>query len=148
MQNNTFQIWGIQAENGSTATAFQTATGTIQGELAACQRYYYRQTVSTNYGYLAFGMCNNSTSAKMQIPLPVPMRVVPTSLDSPAASTLRVTDTATGTTLNGVPTLDGDTSNSSITFNVGVASGLTQYRAIFFGANNSSSAFIGFSAEL
>jgi hypothetical protein len=35
-----YQTWGHQMEQGSTATAFQTATGTIQGELAACQRYY------------------------------------------------------------------------------------------------------------
>jgi hypothetical protein len=34
-----FDLWGVQVEAGSTATAFQTATGTIQGELAACKRY-------------------------------------------------------------------------------------------------------------
>lgn len=40
----TIDLWGVQLEAGSVATAFQTATGTLAGELAACQRYYYRIT--------------------------------------------------------------------------------------------------------
>jgi hypothetical protein len=45
IQSNTFDIWGLQIEAGPTATQFTTATGTIQGELAACQRYYWRNIV-------------------------------------------------------------------------------------------------------
>jgi hypothetical protein len=36
----TLDFVGFQIEPGSVATPFTTATGTIQGELAACQRYY------------------------------------------------------------------------------------------------------------
>lgn len=37
---STFDFWGVQLESSSAATDFQTATGTYQGELAACMRYY------------------------------------------------------------------------------------------------------------
>ena len=36
----TVDIWGVQIEDSSVASPFQTSTGTKQGELAACQRYY------------------------------------------------------------------------------------------------------------
>jgi hypothetical protein len=78
----TLDIWGFQLEAGSVATAFQTATGTIQGELAACQRYYFRATTGANYGvsgYWANG--NSSTVAILQVKPPITMRSAPTSID-------------------------------------------------------------------
>jgi hypothetical protein len=42
---STLDLWGVQFEAGSTATAFATTSGgSIQGELSMCQRYFYRTT--------------------------------------------------------------------------------------------------------
>jgi hypothetical protein len=72
LQNATFQIWGVQVEESSVATAFQTATGTIQGELAACQRYYQSPLPC----YLMQG--TNSTRINCNVFFPVAMRTAPT----------------------------------------------------------------------
>jgi hypothetical protein len=111
LQNATFQIWGLQAEEGSTVTDFQTATGTLQGELAACQRYYqksYAQATApaTNSagGYITLKTSSNTIATAEgygSVFLPVTMRTAPTVTIRPfttASNTGRVSS-GTGTDL-------------------------------------------------
>ena len=86
LQNATFQIWGMQLEAGSTATAFQTATGTIQGELAACQRYFYRWTT----GELGVAAYYATTQCFPSLEFPVTMRIAPTAITVSAATAIIV----------------------------------------------------------
>jgi hypothetical protein len=72
--NKTWQIWGAQLEYGSKATPFETATGTLGGELALCQRYYYRAP-----GEFETIVAASGTSIYVFVPLPVTMRVVPSA---------------------------------------------------------------------
>ena len=78
IQNYTADIWGLQLEAGSTATAFQTATGTIQGELAACQRYFYNHISNGSLNTFGIGYYYNSTELQSVISFPVTMRTAPT----------------------------------------------------------------------
>jgi hypothetical protein len=143
--NYTFDTWGWQFEAGSVATAFQTATGTLQGELAACQRYYFRSTASNVYSQFAQGQATSTTQAAIGLVTPVSMRVTATSLDY---STLAVTDLVNGYTALTNFTIGTDSSQSFVNLNATVASGLTQYRPYKLAANNSTSGYVGVSAEL
>lgn len=94
----TIDFWGLQLEAGSTATAFQTATGTIQGELAACQRYlpairgvyqpFMGYSTATNLSYVFF-------------PYPVTARVVPTGITVSSVSHFQM---ISGAGSPGIPT--------------------------------------------
>ena len=143
----TLDIWGVQIEAGSVATPFQTATGTLAGELAACQRYYYRQSGGDTYGCFATGAARSTTVIYAFMPLPVTMRVAPTSMD---LSTISVEDYSGTTQNSGTFTLEsgGQQKNMAwIRYTHGSAV-FTQYRPAFLSVVGSSSAYIGFSAEL
>jgi hypothetical protein len=82
----SIDTWGWQVEASNTATAFQTATGTIQGELAACQRYYWRLT-GTSIGYYGIGYAELTNQFNINFQYPVTMRTSP-SVGSSAAGSL------------------------------------------------------------
>ena len=140
--NITVSIWGVQVEAGSVATAFQTATGTIQGELAACQRYYWRTTATGTIG-LGSGTTEDANRGIIFINNPVPMRVAPTSVDS---ATLTVTDMTSYTLdVTSVTGIVFGTNGGRVTFNT--AGGQTTNRAAI-GQTKSTGGHIGFNAEL
>jgi hypothetical protein len=146
IQSNTFDIWGVQLEAGSIATPFQTASSTLQGELALCQRYYWRVTPGTSGSRISaligataatdsYGMVNN----------PVPMRTTPTSVDFSALNVVNAgTSTFAVTSITNTPSL-GTINGSGV--GVFVASGLTtgDWHSL---QTSSISGYIGFSAEL
>ena len=77
--NVSIDIWGVQLEYGSKATPFETATGTIQGELAACQRYL-PSIITTGSQDIVIGYSQSTNNAVYQIPFTVPARVAPTGM--------------------------------------------------------------------
>lgn len=140
--NDWAEITGVQLELGSTATPFQRAGGTIQGELAACQRYYYRQTSSTNaYTIFGVGGSASATQARFAISYPVTMRTTPTAVDF---SSLGAAETGASVIAVTAASIDGA---NGLLVSIG-SSSFTQYRNNFLYSNNSTSAYVGFSAEL
>jgi hypothetical protein len=143
LNSATIDTWGWQLEAGSVATAFQTATGTLQGETSACQRYYYRWVAGSTYNYAGNGMANSTTVAPMIFKYPTTMRIAPTAIDFANMST---NDTATVTAISALALTYAGVDSSQLTATV--ASGLTANRPYFLAANNNAAAYVGVSAEL
>ncbi len=143
--SNTVDFWGVQLESG-VLTPFQTASGgSPQAELAMAQRYYWRAGGDSVYQGFGNGIGNSSTIAQCFVANPVPMRVGATSMDF---SNLGVTDTVSTTAVTALNTNLAQAGKNGQIVNFYVASGLTQFRPYIVNANNSTSAYIGFSAEL
>jgi hypothetical protein len=144
VQNTSIDIWGVQLEAGSVATPFRRNANSLQGELAACQRYYYRiADVAGASGLWPLGTTESSTLLSSVNQNPVTMRVGATSVEF---ANIRTWDGGSVTPITNV-TLGGQ--NPSFTqLNFTVASGLTQFRSARVLVSASSAGFIGISAEL
>jgi hypothetical protein len=147
-----YEVTGVQIDVGtwtaSTAPTFRRSGGTLAGELAACQRYYWRSSaygsqVSSVHG---FGTAEGTGTVGLMIKMPVTMRVTPTAIDY---ASVRAFD---GANLIGTPSSVALITNNSnadqayVTFNK--TSSFTQFRPYFLLNDATTSGYIGFTAEL
>lgn len=144
IQSNTFDFWGVQVEAGSVATAFQTATGTLAGELHAAQRYYQRFTCGGAAGRLVMGMNDATTTSALMMNLPVTMRSTPPTLDF---GNVQITEPGNNNfALTGL-TVSSLSTNTQMHLAATGLTGLTLYRPCYLTGTGSTS-YIAFSAEL
>jgi hypothetical protein len=139
----TLDLWGVQVEAGSIATPFQTATGTLQGELAACQRYYWRATGGSANAPYAQGIAAAVNVLQGIFQYPVTMRVAPTSVDF---STLGLSDSVNAVVAITALSMSNNTPFATL-LSATTAGGLTQFRYYQI-LNNGIAGFLGFNAEL
>jgi hypothetical protein len=146
--NITVDTWGWQLELGNTATAFQTATGTLQGELAACQRYFNRFSSSSNaYNNFSTGNVRQTgagANSYFNFFFPVEMRIAPTAVTLANITSCRIQQGATDSTVTAGVFDGATTKNGTISAQATIATAGTGTLA----ANNSTAVTIDWSAEL
>ena len=153
IQSNTFDFWGVQLEQNYQPTPFEQRPYGV--ELQLCQRYYYRATLQNAYGPFncLSQYVDSTTTSNMMLQIPVPMRVsgsANTSIDTSALSTINILamDAATGTTPSAL-TIAGNNGTFGVTLQCNTASAFyTTTKSYMLRGNNSSTAYIGISAEL
>jgi len=131
-----YELAEAQLEIGSVATPFVRAGGTLQGELAACQRYYQRFTGT----WQASGAAGDATNVYVSYPL-VAMRTTPTAIDYSGVTVGDLNNT--NLTTSSVVINQASPQFAFLRFAV---TGATQYRPYF--VSGSGGGYIGISAEL
>jgi uncharacterized membrane protein len=141
--NDYFEVTGVQLEIGSVATPFQTASGSIGGELALCQRYYYRNAPGSGNAIIGLGLASSTTLARIQFAPKVTMRIAPTSIEY--AGNYLTDGVSAFTTLLSI--VNSSAGANSLAASVTIATGLTQFRNYELDTLNTTD-YIAWSAEL
>ena len=144
----TFYITGVQLEQNYQPTPFEQRP--IGVELQLCQRYYYRMNSGNAYTRFALGTAHTADNAYPTFQLPVQMRATPTGLDTSAMSTFLMYNSS-GANFNTPTSIGANSADQSpvtltlVVTKIGAYTATYAYQLI---GNNTTSAYIGVSAEL
>ena len=130
-------------EKGLSASAFEYAGGTFNGELASCQRYYWRDTAGNAYSGFGTGTMYSTSDVFAIFPFPVTMRVAP----SLSFSTLEIIAGSSAAAITGVNSNRSTTKTGSQEMYAGSAFATIGHSGVVR-ASNSTSAYMEWSAEL
>jgi len=141
-----YEVTGVQMDIGSVALPFRTYAATYQGELAACQRYYWRSHTNSTYDNFAlgYGKVGSTTIAQVPVPLKVTMRTAPSSVDY---ANLYLYDGSTNPSVSAVA-FAGLTTTPDSAFVEATSAVLVASKPYVLNSGTSTSSYIGFSAEL
>jgi hypothetical protein len=142
--NDYFDITGVQLEIAPQATPFSRAGGSIGGELALCQRYYFQEGLQPYDVTLGVGSIMSSTSAAFLWKFPVIMRAQPSISSNNVTSAFYLKSAAVSLTY--VSTLSSWNAATSSAQGFFTTTGLTAGQACYI--NTSGLGFVSASAEL
>ena len=147
----SFAITGVQLEAGPVATPFRRNANSLQSELAACQRYFYRlcaanEPSSGTTSPVAIGQVYTTTNAIYPVRLPVEMRAIP-SLATSAAGHFTTSTSNFGDAVLTAVSLSGQSTRKSLRLDSTVSSGLVAGNSTILQTNNGA-ATLDLSAEL